>query len=130
MSLGEHARELVRRWARLLEGRDVEHHADLFLRDPAPVVTFSDGHRAADWLDVRIRVKRDLERVAIGRVEVHDISTQPIADDVVVVSFQYDLHVRDMWGTDATAHRIGTVTLARTKDGLRIAAAHYADRRE
>lgn len=126
MSLGEHARELVRRWARLLEGRDVEHHADLFLRDPAPVVTFSDGHRAADWLDVRIRVKRDLERVAIGRVEVHDISTQPIADDVVVVSFQYDLHVRDMWGMGSVATRAATFTLVETKDGLRIAAAHFS----
>lgn len=124
--IGPDVEPFLARFARLAEGRDVEQHADLYLRDPQPVVTFSDGARATDWLDVRIRVKRDLERVHIDRVEVHDVLVRELAEDVATVSFVYDMHVRDMWGMGSVASRHATMTLVRTKDGLRIAAAHYS----
>ena len=126
MSLREDVDEFLARWARLMEARNVERHADLFLRDPAPVVTFSDGWRATDWLDVRVRLKRDLERVHIERVEVHDALVRELAEGVVSASFLYDLHVRDMWGMAAVATRMASLVLVETKDGLRIATAHYS----
>lgn len=126
MSLREEVATFLARWARLTEGRDVERHADLFLRDPAPLVTFTDGARAADWLDVRVRIKRDLERVHIDRVEVHDLHVRDLADGVAMASFAYDLHVRDMWGMASVATRLASMTLVETKDGLRIATAHFS----
>ena len=126
MSLREDVDEFLARWARLMVERDVERHADLFLRDPAPVVTFTDGARASDWLDVRVRLKRDLERVHIERVEVHDALVRELAEGVASASFLYDLHVRDMWGMTAVATRMASLVLVETKDGLRIATAHYA----
>lgn len=126
MSLREDVDAFLARWAGLMEGRDVERHADLFLRDPAPVVTFSDGTRATDWLDVRIRLQRDLERVRIERAEVHDAVVRLLADGVASVSFLYDLHVRDMWGMGTVATRLASFTLVETKDGLRIATAHFS----
>ena len=126
MSLREDVDAFLARWARLMEGRDVERHADLFLRDPAPVVTFSDGARAVDWLDVRIRLQRDFERVRIERVEVHDAVVRDLAEGVASVAFLYDLHVRDMWGMGAVATRLASFTLVQTKDGFRIATAHFS----
>lgn len=126
MSLREDVDDFLARWARLMEGRDVERHADLFLRDPAPLVTFSDGDRALDWLDVRVRLQRNLERVHVQRVEVHDVVVRALAEGVASVSFLYDLHARDMWGMGGVATRIASLTLVETKDGLRIAAAHFS----
>lgn len=126
MSLREDVDRFLARWADLTQARDVERHADLFLRDPAPTVVFSDGQRALDWLDVRVRVKRDLERVHIERVEVHDVLVRVLAEGVVGVSFVYDLHARDMWGVQAVGTRLASMTLVETKDGLRIATAHFS----
>lgn len=125
MTMREDATGFLHRWARLMEGRDVDRTADLFSRDD-PLVTFSDGARLNDWLDVRVRLKRDLERVGVDRAEVHDIVTQDIAPDVLNVSFVYDLHCRDMWGMTSVLTRVATMTLVRTKDGLRIATAHFS----
>lgn len=118
--------QFLARWAETHTARDAEASSDLFLRDPSPVVTFSDGERAEDWLDVRIRLSRDLERAVIERVDLHGFTAREVTDEVVVVSFAYDLRVRDMWGTSLDAHRLATFTLVRTKDGLRIAAAQFA----
>ncbi len=113
-----------------MEDRNIELHADLYMRQPSPLVVFSDGHLMGDWLDVRVRLQRDFERVHIRRVEVHDLVVREIAPDVIAACFQYDLHVRDVWGTDATANRIANMTFSRTKDGLRIASAHFSERAE
>lgn len=114
------------RWVRLTELRDAERAADLFQRKPDPLVTFTDGSRAHDWLDVRVRLGRDLERVIIDRVEVHHVEARDIAEDAVATSFVYDLHARDIWGMATTATRLASMTLVRTKDGLRIATAHFS----
>lgn len=114
------------RWAGTMQARDVEHAADLFLRVPAALVTFSDGERAQDWLDIRVRLERDFARAFIERVETHDVHIVEPADDVLLVSYAYDLHVRDMWGTPKVATRHATMALVHTKDGLRIASAHFA----
>lgn len=116
----------LRRWAAAMERRDAEATSDLFLRDPSPLVTFSDGERAWDWLDVRIRLGRDFERAIVDRVEIHEFRHQDLTSDVLSVAFDYDLKVRDMWGTAAHASRHALMTLVRTKDGFRIAAAHFA----
>ncbi len=126
----DEVRAFLAQWADTMEERSAQRHADLYLRQPAPLVMFSDAQPVGDWLDLSIRVQRDFERVHIRRVEVHDIVVQDLAPDVLATTFQYDLHVRDTWGTDATAHRIATMTLARTKDGLRIATAHLSDRHD
>ena len=125
-----HARDeairFLTRWARTSEARDAEASADLFLRDPAPVVTFSDGERAADWLDVRVRLQRDFGRAIIEKVAVHDVVAVEPTEGVLLASFVYDLHVRDVWGTVVVATRLGSMTLLTTKDGWRIAQAHFS----
>jgi hypothetical protein len=126
MDLQADVREFLARWALAHERRDPDAAADLFLRQPAPLVTFSDGDRAADWLDVRVRLGRDLERAIIERVDVHNVQARELNGDTVMVAFSYDLRVRDVWGSVADAHRHAMFTLVRTKDGLRIAAAHFA----
>lgn len=120
------ARAFLDEWAAATLARDAERAADLFLRDPPAVVTFSDGVRSLDWLDTRLRLQRDLTRVAMERVEVHDVLVAEPADGVTVVTFDYDMHVRDMWGTARVAQRHATFTLVGTKDGLRIASAHFS----
>ena len=119
-------RTLLDAWAATSMERDIERASDLYLRDPQPLVTFTDGERAQDWLDVRVRLARDLGRVAIERVEVHDVAVRDLGDDLLAATFDYDMHVRDVWGTPTVAHRRASMTLARTKDGLRIAAAHFS----
>lgn len=119
-------REFLARWARAMEARDVERSADLFLRQPAPLVTFSDGERVRDWLDVRVRLDRDFARVVVERVEVSDLLVQELADGAVVASFHYDIHVRDMWNTSNVVPRLASMALVRTKDGLRVAQAHFS----
>lgn len=121
----DEATRFLARWAAAAEARDADAASDLFLRDPAPVVTFSDGHRVRDWLDVRVRLQRDFERAILGRVAVHDVVAADVTEDVLVTSFVYDLHVRDPWGVETVATRVGSMTLVRTKDGWRIAAAHF-----
>lgn len=118
--------EFLSRWSRTTQARDAERTADLFQRDPAPLVTFTDGQRAHDWLDIRIRLGRDLGRAIIERVEVHHLEVREISADAVAASFVYDLHAKDMWGMPATLMRLATMTLVRTKDGLRIASAHFS----
>ena len=118
--------DFLARWAAAHEAREPERAADLFLRDPQPLVTFSDGERVRDWLDVRVRLARDLARHIVERVEVHDVQSRALDRDTILVSFIYDMHVRDPWGTSSAATRLGTMTLVRTKDGLRIASAHFA----
>lgn len=125
----DEVRGFLQRWARTSERRDVEAHIDLYLRDPMPLVVFSDGHYVGDSLDLRIRFTRDFQRVVIRRVEVHDLVVSELAPDVLAATFQYDMHVRDLWGTDSVALRTGSLTFTRTKDGLRIAAAHFSERR-
>lgn len=126
----QEVRDFLDAWCRTTEARDLERHLGLYLREPSPLVVFSDGNAVRDWLDLRIRLARDFQRVMIRRVEVHDLVVHEVGVDAVAATFQYDLHVRDVWGVDATARRIGTITFTRTKDGLRIAAAHFSDRRE
>jgi ketosteroid isomerase-like protein len=120
------AHAFIASWARAQEARDVERLSDLFLRDPDPMVTFSDGERVRDWLDVRIRLQRDLERHVIDRVEVHDIQLEPWGRDAVLATFAYDITVRDLWGTSTTATRLASLVLVETKDGLRVALAHFS----
>lgn len=124
--LRREAEEFLARWARATSARDAERAADLFRRAPAPLVTFTDGQRAHDWLDVRVRLGRDLERAIIDRIEVHDLETNEVSEDVIVLSFTYDLDARDVWGTPASITRHASMTLVSTKDGLRIAAAHFS----
>ena len=112
-------------WSRAQEQRDVERLADLFLRDQ-PLVTFSDGERVRDWLDVRVRLERDLARAIIERVEVHDLQIEAPHSDTIVATFAYDITVRDLWGTVVTATRVASMVLVRTKDGLRVAMAHFS----
>lgn len=119
-------REFLARWSATMERRDPDATADLFLRDPSPMVTFSDGERAHDWLDVRVRLGRDFERSIIERVELHNLRANEIAPDVLVTSFEYDLSIRDLWGAAQHATRHAMMTLVRTKDGFRVAAAHFS----
>jgi hypothetical protein len=119
-------RAFLARWVETQTSRDTERASDLYLRDPAPVVTFSDGERALDWLDVRVRIQRDLSRVVVENVDVHDVAVRELDDAVALATFEYDLHVRDVWGTPGVAHRRATMTLVQTKDGYRIAAAHFS----
>lgn len=119
-------RAFLQRWVDSQLARDPERASDLYLRDPAPVVTFSDGARALDWLDIRVRLQRDLARVVIESVDIHDVAVRDLDDTVALATFEYDLHVRDVWGTPTVAHRSATMTLVHTKDGLRIAAAHFS----
>lgn len=128
MSLEGDVRAFLHRWCRLTEERDADRAADLYLRDPHPMVTFSDGARTEDWLDVRVRLQRDFERVFVERVETHDLQVRDLGD-VVLASFAYDIQARDMWGISVTGSRFATLTLVRTKDGFRIAAAHFATAR-
>lgn len=122
--------ELLARWVQLTQERDTERAADLFVRDPAPLVTFTDGQRADDWLDVRVRMGRDLSRAVVRDIQVHDLNVRELTDEVIAASFVYDLTARDMWGTASTVTRLVTMTLVRTKDGLRIATAHFSAPRE
>lgn len=116
----------LERWAATTQSRDVEHAADLYLRVPPALVTFSDGERSEDWLDIRVRLDRDFAHSIIDRVELHDILVIEPADDVLLVRYGYDLHARDMWGTAKVVTRHATMALVRTKDGLRIASAHFS----
>lgn len=118
--------DLLRRWGVFTEARDADGCANLFLRDPAPLVTFSDGERCRSWRDVHARLGRDLARAIVERVEVHHLEVEELADDVLVASYVYDMHLRDVWGTGVVATRLATLSLVRTKDGLRIATAHYS----
>lgn len=113
-------------WARSMEARDVERASDLFLRDPSPLVTFSDGERVHDWLDVRVRLGRDFSRVVVERVEISDLVVHEIADGAYVASFHYDLHVRDMWSVAGVVPRLASLAIVLTKDGPRIAQAHFS----
>jgi ketosteroid isomerase-like protein len=122
----DEVRAFLRAWVDASVARDAERSSDLYLRDPAPLVTFSDGARATDWLDVHVRLQRDLARTVVERIDVHGIDTHDIADDVLALAYDYDLHVRDVWGTPTVAHRHATMTLVRTKDGLRVATAHFS----
>lgn len=126
MVVAREVQEFLERWARLTQLRDPERAADLFQRSPSPLVTFTDGQRTHDWLDVRIRLGRDLERAIVERVEVHHIEARDISDDAVAVSFVYDVHAKDIWGVNAIATRLASMTLVRTKDGYRIATAHFS----
>jgi hypothetical protein len=114
------------RWVATTQARDAEHAADLFQREPAPLVTFTDGQRAHDWLDVRIRIGRDLARAIVERVEVHHVEAREVSEDAIAAAFVYDVHARDVWGTPTTLTRLASMTLVRTKDGLRIASAHFS----
>lgn len=126
MHVQDEATRFLARWASASEARDAEACADLFLRDPAPVVTFSDGERVRDWLDVRVRLQRDFGRAILDRVLVHDVVTTEPAEGVLTTSFVYDLHARDVWNTAVVATRLASMTLVRTKDGWRIAQAHFS----
>ena len=118
--------DFLARWAAATTSREPERAADLFQRQPAPLVTFTDGQRAHDWLDVRVRLGRDLERTVIERVDVHHLEVRDVTDDAVAASFVYELHVRDIWGGRTTVTRLATMTLVTTKDGFRIASAHFS----
>ncbi|HEX2022547.1 MAG TPA: nuclear transport factor 2 family protein [Candidatus Thermoplasmatota archaeon] len=126
MSLHAEVASFLARFAAASERRDADAYADLFLRDPAPVVTWSDGEMAHDWLDVRVRVGRDFQRALVDRVVTHGVLAREVSDDVAVVAFDYDIHVRDLWGATSIAARHASLTLLRTKDGWRIAAAHFS----
>ena len=126
MDLRREVEEFLARWVALTEGRDPEHAADLFQREPAPLVTFTDGQRASDWLDVRVRLGRDLQRAIVERLQVHHLEVRELTAEAVAISFVYDLAARDMWGMSNTVTRLATMTLVRTKDGFRIAMAHFS----
>lgn len=126
MELRREVEGFLSRWVERTQARDPERAADLFQRAPAPLVTFTDGQRANDWLDVRIRLGRDLERAIVERLQVHHVEVRDLSEDVVAVSFVYDLTARDMWGTSNTVTRLASMTLVRTKDGFRIATAHFS----
>lgn len=125
MTLEREVRDFLAKWAATMERRELEASADLYLRDPPPLVTFTDGERAEDWLDVRVHIGRDLERAIIERVEIQDVTSHPVTEDVVAASFGYHVVVRDLWGASTTVARRGTMTLVATKDGFRIAVAHF-----
>lgn len=126
MELRAEVEAFLRRWASAHESRDAERAADLFQRSPAPLATFTDGQRAADWLDVRVRLGRDFERAIIDRIDVHHVEAREVSDEAVACSFVYEMHLRDLWGTGIVATRLASFTLARTKDGFRIAQAHFS----
>jgi hypothetical protein len=126
MDIRREVEDLLTRWARVTQAREPERAADLFQRDPAPLVTFTDGERAADWLDVRIRIARDLERAIVDNISVHHLDVREISEDAFAASFVYELTVRDVWGLPSTVTRLASMTLVRTKDGLRIATAHFS----
>lgn len=118
--------EFLARWASATTSREAERAADMFQRQPAPLVTFTDGQRTHDWLDVRVRLGHDLERTVVERIDVHDVECREVSDEAVAASFVYELSVRDIWGGRATVTRLATMTLVRTKDGFRIASAHFS----
>ena len=126
MEIRSEAAAFVQAWARAQEARDVERLADLFLRDPQPLVTFSDGARVQDWLDVRVRLERDLARQLVDRVEVHDVTMEPIDRETLMLTFAYDITVRDLWGTTSAVTRLASMVLVTTKDGFKIAMGHFS----
>lgn len=129
MTLEREVRDFLAKWAATMERRELEASADLYLRDPPPLVTFTDGERAEDWLDVRVRLARDFERAILERVEILDVVAQEVSEGVCAVSFEYDMTVRDLWGATTHVTRHASMTLATTKDGYRIAAAHFSPAR-
>lgn len=119
---------LLDRWIDATLRRDPHAYADLFQRDPDPVVAWPSGEVTRSWKRVFEHVQREFyhTKTVVRRVDVHDLDVVQLTDDAALAVYQYDVHAIDLWGASVTAHRLATVTLARTKDGLRFAAAHFA----
>src|ERR1700737_94415 len=97
------AEQFLARWAHAHETREPDKAADLYLRDPAPLVAFSDGARAQDWLDVRVRIAHDLSHAMVERVEIRDVVARSLDIETIVGCFGYARHVRDRWGPTPNA---------------------------
>lgn len=119
---------LIERWIDATVRRDANAYADLFARDPDPVVAWPSGEVTRGWRRIFEHVQREFytAKTVVRRVDVHDLDLVAISDDVVVAAYQYEVSALDLWGASVNAQRLATVTLIRTKDGLRFAAAHYA----
>ncbi len=120
-------RVLLDRWVDATVKRDPQALADLFVRSPDPLVVWPSGEATRGWKDVFAHAQRELyhAKVLVQRVDVHDVIAIDVTADAAEAVFRYDVHATDLWGTSVKASRVATMTFLRTKDGLRVASAHF-----
>jgi hypothetical protein len=121
-------RVLLDDWIQATLDRDSAKYSDLFIRDPEPMVTWPGGEVSHGWQAVHDHALRELyhAKVVVEEVDLDEPHVVRITDDAYLTSFEYLVHARDFWGTMHTAPRRATLTLVATKDGLRIASAHFS----
>lgn len=121
-------RALIDQWVQATLARDAAQYADLFLRDGEAWVAWASGDTSRGWNEVYDHALRELyhAKVHVQRVDVDPPHVVRLTDDALTAAFAYAIHYRDFWGTMHTTHRLATMTLIETKDGLRIASAHFS----
>lgn len=124
----EEVRTLLDEWVQATLARDAAQYADLFMRDNDAVVAWASGEVSHGWHAVYDHALRELyhAKVHIQDVDIEQPRVTLLGEHVMTTVFTYTIHFRDLWGTLNAARRLSTMTLVRTKDGLRIASAHFS----
>ena len=124
--LDPEVRELLDRWVRAVESKDLEALSGVFRRGHDIAVFWSNGERNIGWEEVRRHIESDFRKDVDLRMEVEDLRWIPQGDAAGVLSHRYRITL-SQGGESMTFRRLATMSLHRDPAGWRVAALHVSN---
>lgn len=118
-------RDLLDRWQRGIEAKDVASLATVFRDGPDLLVVWSNGERNRGWKEVRRHIEADFRQDVELRMEIDDPLWLPLGGDAGVLSHRYRITLTD-GGESLSFRRLATMHVHRDATGWRVAALHVS----
>ena len=123
--LDDKLQQLLDRWVRAIEDKDLDGLAAVFAQDLGLVVFWSNGERTLGWEEARRHIETDLRSEVELRLDTRDVRETVLGDDVRVLTFRYEITVA-MDGDSVAFGRLASMAVQRDRDGWRVAALHVS----
>lgn len=118
-------RDLLDRWARAIEAKDMDALSSVFRCDDDLAVFWSNGERNVGWAEVRRHIESDLRQEVGLRMRIDDPVWVPMGAGAGVLSHRYRISLTT-GGETLRFDRLATMCLHHEPGGWRIASLHVS----
>ena len=117
--------ELMDRWVRAIEGKDLDVLSRVFRCGPELAVFWSNGERNQGWDQVRRHIEADFQKELDLHMKPHDVAATELSDGAAVMTYRYDITIT-VEDHKETCSRQATMGVCREAEGWRVASLHVS----
>lgn len=124
-SLSSEFQELLERWVRAIEGKDLEALKRVFRSSPDVMVFWSNGERNRGWDEVRHHIEADFLQDVELSMTIDEPRSTSMGDDAAILTYRYRITLTAE-DDSMSFSRLASMGVHRDAEGWRVASLHVS----